>query len=54
MLLTGINNNALEDFEPNRKDSHTICPLGRFYALKILPSDEDDSVMTSEESEMIL
>lgn len=49
LLLTGTNNNGFERFEPRRKDSHTICPSGRFHALTVLPSDE--SVMTSERIE---
>lgn len=40
LMLTGTNNNDFECFRPRREDSHTICPSGRFHALKILPPDE--------------
>lgn len=42
---TGINNKDFDALEPERKDSQTICPSGRFQARRILPSD--DKVMTS-------
>jgi hypothetical protein len=40
LSLTETNKNDFESLGPWRKDSHHICPSGRFHALRMLPSDE--------------